>query len=191
MRPAAVLLVATLPCVACSRGKSSGAEEQAAPSSSVITLGFSLGECEDVPVCERECDAGSADRCRRLAVSYAFGKGVTKDEARATAYYEQACAMGDGSACMFAGQMYEFEHGVPKDDARAARFYERSCDLHWMGGCYNLAVMYENGRGVPQDRKKAADLYQMACTAGSKTSCAKAGEMQAPPPLPFLDGGLP
>jgi TPR repeat protein len=51
--------------------------------------------------------------------------------------------------------------------------------------------MLEHGRGVPQDRARAADLYQMACTAGAKTACDKAREMHEPPPIPFLDGGLP
>jgi len=44
-----------------------------APSASAITLGVEMGACSDVAVCERECDGGSADRCRRLAASYAFG----------------------------------------------------------------------------------------------------------------------
>lgn len=187
-RPLASVIVG-LSLAACDRHSSSGA--QPAPSSSVISLGVALGECEDIPVCERECGAGSADRCRRLAVSYAFGKGVAKDEARAAALYEQACDMKDPSACMFAGQMYEFEHGVAKDDARAARFYGRSCDMGWAAGCFNLAVMYERGHGVPEDRRKAGDLYQVACTAGAKTACEKAAEMRAPAVPPFLDGGLP
>ncbi|HEX8794430.1 MAG TPA: tetratricopeptide repeat protein [Polyangiaceae bacterium] len=162
-----------------------------APSASVITIGVALGTCPDIPVCERECDAGSADRCRRLAATYALGQGVDKDETRAAALYEHACDMKDASACVFAGQMYEFAHGVAKDDARAARFYERACDQQWAPGCYNLAIMYERGTGVPQDRARAADLYQVACTAGAKQACDKARELHAPAPFPFLDGGLP
>jgi len=176
---------------ACNRARSSGQEEQPAPSSSVVTLKIGLGTCPDLAACERECDAGSADRCRRLAATYAMGEGVTKDEARATKLYEQACDMKDPSACVFAGQMNEFEHGVVKDDAKAARFYERACDLGWAPGCYNLAIMYERGTGVPASRQKAGDLYQMACTAGAGPACDKAREMHAPPPVPFLDGGLP
>jgi uncharacterized protein len=175
---------------ACSRGQSSG-HEQPAPSSSVISLGIAIGTCPDVSACEKECDAGSADRCRRLAATYAFGEGVTKDEARATALYEQACTMDDPSACLFAGQMYEYARGVEKDDVKAARLYGRSCDLRWVAGCYNLGIMFERGTGVPQDRAKAADLYEVACKAGAKQSCEKAQEMRAPPTFPFFDGGLP
>jgi len=188
MRLALIVLLALGP--ACSRGQSSGSE-QPAPSASVITLGVELGTCPDVTACEKECDAGSADRCRRLAATYAFGQGVPQDETRATALYAHACDMKDPSACMFAGQMNEFAHGVEKDDAKAARFYERACELQWAAGCYNLAIMYERGTGVPRDRAKAGELYQVACTAGARPGCDKAREMHEPPPVPFLEGGLP
>jgi TPR repeat protein len=176
---------------ACHRSSGESGGEQAAPSSSVISLGVAIGSCPDIKACEVECDAGSADRCRRLAVSYALGQGVTQDETRAAALYEHACEMKDPSACLFAGQMHEFARGVAKDDTAAERFYERSCDLQWAAGCYNEALMFELGRGVPQDRAKAGDLYQVACTAGARQACDKAREMHAPPMLPFLDGGFP
>jgi len=189
MRLAPALLLCALG-PACGRDRSS-AHEQPAPSSSVITLGVSIGTCPDVAACEKECDAGSADRCRRLAATYAFGEGVSKDETRATALYEHACDMSDPSACVFAGQMYEYARGVDKDDARAARLYGRGCDLKYVAGCYNLGIMFERGTGVPQDRAKAADLYQVACEAGAKQSCEKAKEMRGPQTFPFFDGGLP
>jgi uncharacterized protein len=174
--------------VGCHRNTSS--QEHPAPSASVITLGLAIGTCDNVEVCERECDAGSADRCRRLGATYALGRGASQDETRATALYEQACNMNDPSACLFAGQMNEFARGVAKDDVKAARFYERSCDLQWAAGCYNLAIVFERGTGVRQDRARAGELYQKACTAGAKSSCEKAKEMHEPPPVPFLDGGL-
>jgi uncharacterized protein len=187
VRPAVLAVFAV---AACSRGSSSSTAEPA-PSASVITIGNALGSCPDIPACEKECGAGSADRCRRLAVSYALGDGVDKDEPRATKLYEKACDMKDPSACVFAGQMHEFAHGVPQDDAAAARFYSHACEMEWAPGCYNEAIMYDRGRGVAQDRAKAADLYQIACTAGAKMACEKAREMHAPPVPPFLEGGLP
>lgn len=181
-------ILLSVACAACGRGHTSGGD-QPAPSSSVITLGIALGGCDNLSSCERECDAGSADRCRRLAATYALGQGVEQDEARATALYEHACDLSDPSACMFAGQMNEYARGVPKDDAKAARLYERSCDLKWAPGCYNLGVMVERGAGVPRDRARAGDLYQMACTAGARSACERAKEMRLPPFL--ADGGLP
>jgi TPR repeat protein len=166
-----------------------GSEAEPAASASVVTLGNAIGACPDVAVCENECDAGSADRCRRLAATYAFGQGVQQDEGRATTLYEHACDMKDAPACIFAGQMHEFAHGVPKDDAAAARLYERACDLGSAAGCYNLAIMVERGHGVPRDRAKAGDLYQVACTAGAKQACDRARELHEPERPTFLDGG--
>jgi uncharacterized protein len=172
------MVLVGLLCGGCGRPRSSGSG-QPAPSASPVTLGIELGACSDeIETCERECDAGSADRCRRLAASYAFGKGVERDESRATALYERACEMNDPSACVFAGQMNEYAHGVAKDDAKAAHFYERGCGLRWSPSCYNLAFMYERGAGVPQDRSKAAELYQVTCAAGSQLACTKAKEMR-------------
>jgi hypothetical protein len=118
----------------------------------VITIGVAVGGCDDVAACERECDAGSADRCRRLAATFALGQGAAQDETRAAALYAHACDMNDPSACVFAGQMSEYARGVDKDDAKAARFYRRACDLQRAPGCYNLGIMFERGTGVPQDR---------------------------------------
>ncbi len=172
------LVLAALLATGCDRSQG-GSQEQPAPSASVVQIGVSLGTCTDLALCEAECDAGSADRCRRLAVTYATGEGVDKDEARATALYERACAMKDPPACVFAGQMHEYAHGVPKDDAKAAGLYETSCNAGWTAGCYNLAIMFENGRGVPRDRDRAVSLYDTACSAGAKPACERAKGLRA------------
>jgi TPR repeat protein len=160
--------------------RETGSREQGAPSASVVSIGVALGTCDDVSACEAECDGGSADRCRRLAASYAMGKGIDRDETRAAALYVRACDANDAPSCVFAGQMYEYAHGVTKDAAAATRFYERACDRDWIAGCYNLAIMLENGRGVPRDRARAAHLYERACSAGAKAACAKATELSSP-----------
>jgi len=153
-RALVVFFVVSLATAGCHRGGSSHGD-QPAPSASVITLGVELGACTDVEACDRECRQGSADRCRRLAASYEFGRGVDKDEAKATTLYELGCAMKDPSSCVFAGQMHEYARGVPADAAKATKLYTQACDAQWAGGCYNEAIMYENGRGVPADRAKA------------------------------------
>jgi TPR repeat protein len=184
-----ICVAAAIVChAACKRRRPD--HDQPAPSASVITLGVALGACDDVPICERECDAGTADACRRLAITFALGHGAEKDETRATALYERACDMKDPMACVFAGQMLEYERGVPRDLAAAARFYERACDMHWAPGCYNFAIMVETGRGVPQDRAKAGDLYEVACVAGAKSACAKASALRQPEAIPFFDASV-
>jgi TPR repeat protein len=181
-------VVALAALVSCTPSRERTAPGGPAPSESAVTLGIALGTCSDIPTCERECDAGSADRCRRLAASYSFGQGgLPKDEAHAVLLYEQACRMKDPSSCMFAGQMSEFGRGAPKDPAKAIGFYREACDLHWVAGCYNLGIMYERGTGVPADVRKAIELYRGACDAGALTACAKAAELTAHSP----EGGAP
>ena len=176
---AGLVVLALLPA-ACDRSHGESGE-QPSPSASVMSIGVTLGTCSDLSLCESECDAGSADRCRRLAATYAVGDGVARDEARATALYEHACAMSDPPACVFAGQMHEYAHGVPKDDAKAARLYESACNTGWAAGCYNLAIMFEHGRGVALDRARAEALYDAACSAGAKPACERAKALRAMP----------
>jgi len=171
----AALLVAS-----CERhGDSRQSQEQASPSASVISIGVEMGGCADPIACANECDAGSADRCRRMAVSYEFGKGVERDLVRATELYEKSCAMGDSEACVAAGRMYEFHHGVAKNDAKAATFYERACDHQDAVGCANLAILLESGRGVAVDKARAAELFDRACTRGSGVACEHAKALRA------------
>jgi TPR repeat protein len=146
---------------------------QPSPSASVISVGVEMGACGDLVACAKECDAGSADRCRRMGVSYEFGKGADADLVHATELYEKACAMGDSEGCISAGRMYEFHHGVSKNDARAVGFYERACDLRNPAGCANLAIMLESGRGTSRDTARAARLFDQACTSGSGLACER------------------
>jgi TPR repeat protein len=147
-----------------------------APSSepSAITIANVFATCDDPKACDEACDAGNADQCRKLGTTYQFGnRAITKDDARALAYFERACAMKSGSGCVSAGQMYEFHHGVDKDDVKAASFYQKGCDAGDQVGCANFAIMLENGRGVPKDTAKAALLYDKACRAGAALACER------------------
>jgi TPR repeat protein len=172
----------TFPRLGCgsSGGAAAGADPSIpAPSSSVITIAAGMGFCENLETCERECDAGSSDRCRRLGVNYEFGHGVEVDGVHATQLYERSCGMGNADGCLASGRMYEFHHGVAKDDVKAVSFYTRACDLGDGAGCANLAIMLENGRGVAKDTAKAAQLFTRACERGSSLACAHAKSLRA------------
>jgi TPR repeat protein len=173
---AALLPLFALALFAC-KERSSGVAPSESPYASAsapppVQVVTELGACDDVGVCERECDGGSGDRCRRLGVAYEFGKGVDKDVARSTAMYERACDLGNALGCEAAGRMYEF-HAQPHDLAKAAALYERSCDKGWQGGCANWAICLENGRGVAKDLTKARTLYAGACKAGAGLACER------------------
>jgi len=144
----------------------------AAPSA--ITIANVMGSCDDVAVCERECTDGQGDSCRRLAVTYEFGKSdAGRNEGLGTKYFDRACALGDAPGCVSSGQMHEYGHGVPKDPTEAAAAYSRACTLGWQVGCANWAIMLENGRGVEKDLAKAKTLYDGACKAGAGLACER------------------
>jgi len=158
---------------------SCGSEETAtpggpAPSSSVITIAAGIGFCENLSTCEKECEGGSSDRCRRLGVNYEFGHGVEVDGVRATALYAQACEMKNTEACIAAGRMNEFHHGIPKDDVKAVSYYTRACDLNDPTGCANLAIMLEKGAGIVKDKERARALFAKGCDQGSSLACSHA-----------------
>jgi TPR repeat protein len=160
-------------------GSTGTGESSPAPSASVVTIAAGIGFCESLEVCEKECDGGSSDRCRRLGVNYEFGHGVDVDGEHATVLYAKACTMGNGDGCLAAGRMYEFHHGVPKDDAKAVGYYGRACDVGDEAGCANLAIMLESGHGVERDAVRAAKLFADACGQGSSLACAHAKALGA------------
>jgi len=172
--------------VGCKPGHSARGLDEPAPTGSVIAIAAAMGECEDLEVCARECDAGSSDRCRRMGVNYEFGKGTDRDVARATELYAKACAMRNSDACLSAGRMFEFHHGTSPDDAQAVAYYRASCDLDNPTGCANLAIMLERGRGAPKDQAQAVELFARACDRGAGVACERMKSLQAAP-----EGGGP
>jgi TPR repeat protein len=180
MKKKTLLLLGALASYACDRKSPvPTAGDPASPSASVISIGVEMGACPDLLACANECDGGSADRCRRLGVTYEFGKGVERDGVRATELYTRACDMRDSEGCIAAGRMYEFHHGVSKDDAKAVGFYGRACEGGSGAGCANLAIMLEGGRGAPKDEARALDLFDGACRAGSGIACQHAAALRA------------
>jgi hypothetical protein len=147
------------------------------------------GACTDLADCERSCEAGKAEECRRLGDTLALAVDGGKDETRATAYYVRACGMESAPACLAAGHMYEYQRGVAKDETKAAGFYQRGCEQGYVPSCVNYAIMLENGRGVTKDVLAANRLYGEACHAGAGLACDRAhalspegGPTGTPPP---------
>ena len=173
---AALLAVALGGCKANGNGnqdnQASSAEGVPGAAASAVTIANVMGTCDDVALCDRECGAGHGDSCRRLAVTYEFGKSdAGQNETLGTTYFDRACALGDPPGCVSSGQMHEYGHGVPKDFAQAAAAYARACTLGWQVGCANWAIMLENGRGVEKDVAKAKALFEGACKAGAGLAC--------------------
>jgi len=116
-----------------------------------------------------ECEQGKYESCSFLGMTYAYGSGVAKDEARAVAFYQRACDGGFAPGCYALGSKYASGTGVAKDEARAAALYQKACDGGSDAGCYALGFMYANGRGVPQSYDVAVDWYVLSAEQGDPT----------------------
>jgi TPR repeat protein len=171
---AAALLLALVACKGNEENRAAPTEGVPVSAPSALTIANAMGSCDDVAVCERDCNGGHGDACRLLAVTYEFGKSdAGRNETLGTKYFDRACALGDAPGCVSSGQMHEYAHGVPKDDTEAAAAYARACTLGWQVGCANWAIMLENGRGVEKDVAKAKGLYDGACKAGAGLACER------------------
>jgi hypothetical protein len=126
---------------------------------------------KDLVDCATQCERGHLGSCSILAVATLYGRGVTKDEARAIELFDRACNAGIGRGCTGLGVAYAKGLGVRQDAARAADLFKRACDTGYARGCKNLGVAYADGTGVPKDEARGARLIGQSCDAGSPEGC--------------------
>lgn len=48
---------------------------------------------------KRACDGGNASSCNNLAIQYANGQGVPRDDKKAADLYKRSCDAGDKAGC--------------------------------------------------------------------------------------------
>jgi TPR repeat protein len=81
--------------------------------------------------CTLQCDRGSMTSCSILGRSYALGRGVPKDLARATELLTKACAANVNPACGRLGQMALEAH----DEAKGFPLLLQACSAGWVEAC--------------------------------------------------------
>jgi hypothetical protein len=107
---------------------------------------------------------------------YAEGKGVAKDDARATELYRKACELGGASSCATAGYRYQKALGAAADESAAASLYQRGCGRNDAYSCVNLGYQYAHGQGVSKDPVRGTELFVKACDLGDGLGCEYAGQ---------------
>jgi hypothetical protein len=136
---------------------------------------------------EPACTGGASAACALLADLMAAGRGVTRDDARATQLYgrgfeaaKAGCSGGDARDCDVLALLYERGKGtgVPpslaleKDTfARAAKLERDLCDAGRADACLAAAERHAwfAGKGVcPED---AEQLRERACRLGEQDGC--------------------
>lgn len=101
-----------------------------------------------------------------LALRYAEGRGVEKDDAKAVSLVTKAAQQGLVVAEYRLGAIYERGIGVPKDLAQARNWYERAAKGGNRKAMHNLAVLYADGVGIGQNFQEAARWFRQGADFG-------------------------
>lgn len=132
-------------------------------------------ECqqENLADCAKQCDAGSTESCRSLALGTLL-KGLndnsSKYDAQTAHAYTRGCELNDMFSCASLAGLYESGIGVARDPAKARQLSTKACHGGYGEGCRTLG----DALGAT-DKTRAAALYARGCNAGDGTSCFKAG----------------
>ncbi len=105
-----------------------------------------------------------------LAVFYARGWGVAKDEVEAFKWYRKAAEQGHANAQNGLGICYFNGEGVAKDMVEGAKWYRKAADQGRTDAQINLGVCYWFGEGVAKDMVEA---YAYFITASIKDKQAR------------------
>jgi TPR repeat protein len=141
----------------------------------------------------RACDAGRF--CGGLALAYANGDGVAKDDERAAALFARvqqdrllSCEKGDADDCFRLGASFrEGRLGETKDLSRAEASFGRACELGDAYGCRDQRMMLDGPFGaatrdtarVEALRKREVEIRERLCDAGAFNECLQAQSPRA------------
>ena len=124
-----------------------------------------------VPALEVACADKQTTSCVSLGSLYDGGFGVSRDRAKAAAFYRVACAASDKAGCARLAVLEAQGLGVPRNAARAKKTLEALCAEKVPEGCIGLAQILER-TGFRVDRDEAQRLLKATCDAGSAEACA-------------------
>ena len=114
------------------------------------------------PALMAKASAGNPEAQFQVGAKYELGARVTKDPARAAAWYRKAADQGFPQAEHSLGLLYEFGNGVPADPATAAQWYRKAAEQGFAPAQFSLGLCYVHGKGVPQDFGQALAWYGKA-----------------------------
>ncbi|CAE7397460.1 ybeQ, partial [Symbiodinium pilosum] len=111
-------------------------------------------------------EAGFAMAQKNLAVAYANGHGVRKDDTQAAVWLRRAAEQLEVEAAYMMGEMYRLGRGVPVDQSEAANWYQRSAEAGFPKAQYALGMLFLDGAGLRQDLRQAEMWLKFAARQG-------------------------
>lgn len=106
----------------------------------------------------------------RIALVYAEGRGVQRDDAQALVWYRRAAGRGYVPAKSALGRVYDEGKGVPRSQSKAMKWYGYAAQQGDISAQLALGLIYDSGRGVPQNDWQAVKWYGLAAEKGDVTA---------------------
>ena len=120
----------------------------------------------ELPKIRAKAESGDAQAQFGLALCYATGNGMAKDDTEAVKWFRKAAEQNLAEAQYFLGLSYRSGQGVAKDDVEAVKWYRKAADQGNPDAQFNLGVTYIEGNGVPQDHTEAVRWFRKAAEQG-------------------------
>jgi TPR repeat protein len=114
------------------------------------------------------CHFGDGSACNWLGITYADGRGVSADLARALPLLELGCEQGFGMACT------NLAFYRKADKAEELKLFQRACELGSKVGCAWWGVRLVERDG-PGEKREAFEKLQMGCDGFVGWACARIG----------------
>lgn len=124
-----------------------------------------------------EAEQGDRSAQLELAIRYAHGAGVAKDEALALRWCRLAAEVGDPIAQTELAQRYDTGWGLPNDDAAALEWIRKAAAQEYPEALLQLGVRHLHGTGVRRDLVQASQFYRRAAEAGHPRAMCYLGDM--------------
>lgn len=126
-------------------------------------------EANSLEILKGRAEQGDVLAQRELAVVYAQGQGVPKDDNQALYWCKKAAEQGDAKSQVMMGGRYVGGLGVPQNDKEAYSWFKKAAEQGEPTGQIMLATMYTLGRGVAQSDEEAYVWYILANAKGDAT----------------------
>ncbi len=110
--------------------------------------------------------AGNAAAAYEVAVRFANGRGVVRNNEEAAHWFERAAKMGLAPAQFRLGTLYEKGIGVKRDVVAARDLYRAAAEKGNGKAMHNLGVLYAEGADGPADYRSAAHWFREAADHG-------------------------
>ena len=112
-----------------------------------------------------------------LGVLCIGGKGVTKSEKKALAWFRKSAKQDHPAGLNALGVMYLQGKGIRKSLKEAFKYFEQSANKGYRTGQFSLGWAYINGRGVTKDPNIALEWFRKAAVQGYAGAQYRLGRM--------------